>query len=74
MLDAPLDDVNIHIRKGNIFSMQGEAMTVQTARMTPFHLLGAVSSTENSTGEVFLNEGDDVVIRKEGGNWTLVRL
>ncbi|KAK6930655.1 Glycoside hydrolase family 31 [Dillenia turbinata] len=74
-LSVPQDHINVHAREGNIIAMQGEAMTTAAARKTAFHLVVIISITEETTGELFLDDGDDVTMAEEAQaeKWTLVK-
>nr|GMD52815.1 alpha-glucosidase-like [Ipomoea batatas] len=70
--DKRLNQKHLKVNATSGGSAKGEAMTTQAARNTSFELLVALSSTGNSSGEVFLVDGEELEMGGAGGRWSLV--
>ncbi|XP_031480737.1 probable alpha-glucosidase Os06g0675700 [Nymphaea colorata] len=72
-LDAPLENINVHVRAGSVLPMQEVAATTAEARKTPFTLLVALGNGEGAEGELFLDDGEQVEMGGAGNGWTLMQ-
>ncbi|RWV90717.1 hypothetical protein GW17_00047057 [Ensete ventricosum] len=72
-LDVPEDTINIHVWEGNIVVMQGQALTTRRVRQNPFELLVALDEAESASGEVFVDDGEEVEMGGVASEWSLVR-
>ncbi|XP_057830354.1 alpha-xylosidase 1 [Cryptomeria japonica] len=71
-LQAPLDIINIHVYEGTILPMQEMGMTTREARKSPFSLVVALGSEMEATGELYLDNGDDLEMQIERGRSSYV--
>ncbi|GLJ52790.1 hypothetical protein SUGI_1124580 [Cryptomeria japonica] len=71
-LQAPLDTINVHVYEGTILPMQEMGMTTSEARKSPFSLVVALGSGMEATGELYLDNGDDIEMQIESGRSSYV--
>ena len=63
-LSAPLTDINVHIYGGNVLPMQGEAMTTEQSRKSPFTLVVALCPGGKASGNLYWDDGEQVKIHE----------
>ncbi|KAF8411292.1 hypothetical protein HHK36_003839 [Tetracentron sinense] len=70
-----LEEVHDHMNlvTWNVLAMHREAMAIKEAQKTGYQLPVVVDNSSNSTGVVFLDDGDKVEMGGDGGKWSLVR-
>jgi len=56
-LSSTMEDIQVHIRGGNVIPMQQSALTTKQAKTTPFTLLVALDASNNATGSVYVDDG-----------------
>jgi alpha-glucosidase (family GH31 glycosyl hydrolase) len=71
-LQAPLDTINVHVYEGTILPMQEMGMTTREARKSPFSLVVALGSGMEASGELYLDNGDDIEMHIESGKSSYV--
>jgi lysosomal alpha-glucosidase len=59
-LQAPLSDINIHLRAGCIVPVQFPSLTTKQSRKNPFGLLVGLKKGSNATGTLFWDDGESV--------------
>jgi alpha-glucosidase (family GH31 glycosyl hydrolase) len=58
VLDAPLNNINVHVRGGSIVPRQTSAVTTTLARTKPFSLLVALNQSGEASGALFWDDGE----------------
>lgn len=75
VLDAPWDSINVHIRAGSIVPMQEYANTTTLVRNSPITFLVVFDpASESASGELFLDNDDDVDMNVRPQNSTFLKL
>ncbi|CAN6447966.1 unnamed protein product [Victoria cruziana] len=72
-LDAPMENINVHLRSGSILPMQKVAATTTEARKTAFTLLVALGDGEGAEGELFLDDGEQMEMGGARNEWTFTQ-
>uniref|UniRef100_K3WMK3 Maltase n=1 Tax=Globisporangium ultimum (strain ATCC 200006 / CBS 805.95 / DAOM BR144) TaxID=431595 RepID=K3WMK3_GLOUD len=58
--NVALDEMPVHIRGGSILPLHQAALTSAAARTSPFDLVVALSASGDATGQLYLDDGEDV--------------
>jgi len=61
-LSAPLGHIPVHIRGGSVIPTQAPAGTIRDSRKNPFGLLVALDKDGKADGELYLDDGESVVV------------
>ena len=61
-LDAPLNEINVHIRGGYVVPYQIPSVTTKASRRNPFGLVVALNyaTNQSSIGDLFWDDGESV--------------
>ncbi|KAH9288315.1 hypothetical protein KI387_032432 [Taxus chinensis] len=72
-LQAPLDTINVHVYEGSILPMQEMGRTTREVRKSPFSLVVAMGSKMEASGELYLDNGDDLNMKLESGKSSFIK-